>query len=336
MLSIDGSAGEGGGQILRSSLALSMITGKSFEMKHIRAGRAKPGLLRQHLTAIQAAQEICQAEVDGGELGSPSLQFRPGHVRPGNYQFSVGSAGSANLVIQTIVPALMQARGPSEVTVEGGTHNPFSPPFDFLAKTFFPLINRLGPTITLKLEKYGFYPAGGGKLVVRIDPVDKLKGLSLVDRGDKLSTKVTALVANLPKSIGEREIAVVLRTLNLEVEDGSVRPVPSAGPGNVIMIELAFAHLTEVFTGFGEKGTRSETVAQDLVREVQRYLVSGAATDEYLADQLLLPLALAGEGAFSTSNVTPHTRTNLEVLKAWLGVSFDLSARDENWIIAKR
>ena len=163
MITIDGSAGEGGGQILRSSLALSLVTGQPFRMERIRAKRQKPGLLRQHLTAVEAAKAVGCAEVSGETLGSQTLDFRPGPVTPGNYRFAVGTAGSATLVLQTVLPALLTASDPSTLTLEGGTHNPLAPSFDFLDRCFMPLIHRMGPSVELELKRPGFFPAGGGR-----------------------------------------------------------------------------------------------------------------------------------------------------------------------------
>src|SRR5436305_3346353 len=183
MLTIDGSEGEGGGQILRTSLALSLVTGQPFRMERIRAKRQKPGLLKQHLTAVEAAKTVGCAEVEGAALSSQTLEFRPGPVTPGNYRFAVGTAGSATLVLQTLLPALLTAAGHSTPTLEGGTHNPMAPPFDFLQKSFMPLIHRMGPSVELKLRRPGFYPAGGGQFHARIEPVKKLSRLDLFDRG---------------------------------------------------------------------------------------------------------------------------------------------------------
>src|SRR5262245_11938020 len=170
MLTIDGSVGEGGGQILRSALSLSLVTGTPFRIDNIRGNRRKPGLLRQHLTAVEAAAAVGGAEVQGAVIGGGTLVFRPGHVRPGRYAFSVGTAGSATLVLQTILPALVTARSPSEVRIEGGTHNPLAPPFDFLAEVFLPLLERSGVRARATLERHGFHPAGGGSLSVTIEP----------------------------------------------------------------------------------------------------------------------------------------------------------------------
>ena len=155
---------------MRTALALSMVTGRSFRIENIRAGRKKPGLMRQHLTSVNAAAEVCRAEVKGNELGSTELEFFPGTVRPGNYHFSVGTAGSTTLVLQTVLPPLMIAQAPSTLTLEGGTHNPFAPPYDFLERVFAPVIERMGPKIDLNIEGYGFYPAGGGKIKIQINP----------------------------------------------------------------------------------------------------------------------------------------------------------------------
>ena len=194
MLTIDGSQGEGGGQILRTSLALAAVTGTPFSIEKIRAGREKPGLLRQHLTAVKAAAEICAASVAGAEMGSSALTFRPGPAKAGEYAFSVGTAGSATLVLQTVLPALMIASAPSSLVLEGGTHNPGAPPFEFLEKCLLPLLNRMGPTIVAKLERPGFYPAGGGRFTVEISPVPALQQLEMVERGTPRSVKARAIV----------------------------------------------------------------------------------------------------------------------------------------------
>src|SRR6185436_4161528 len=201
MLTIDGSFGEGGGQILRTALSLSLVTGKPFRIDNIRARRKNPGLLRQHLTAVNAATEISHAEVTGAGIGSRELTFAPGSVESGDYAFAVGTAGSTTLVLQTVLPALLIANGKSQLILEGGTHNPFAPPFDFLAQAFLPLVNRMGPQVTAELERPGFYPAGGGRIRVTIEPAGELKRLDISSRGEVLARRAKAVVANLPISI---------------------------------------------------------------------------------------------------------------------------------------
>src|SRR5438034_4921677 len=197
LIEIDGSFGEGGGQILRTSLALSLVTDQAFRIRNIRAARKKPGLLRQHLTAVNAAAEIGQAKVEGASLASGELTFRPCSVAASSYHFAVGSAGSATLVLQTILPALIVASGPSTVVLEGGTHNPHAPPFDFLQKAFLPELNRMGPMIAATLERPGFYPAGGGKFTLTIKPVPQLSPIQVLERGEIQCCRATAIVAGL-------------------------------------------------------------------------------------------------------------------------------------------
>jgi RNA 3'-terminal phosphate cyclase (ATP) len=236
MIRIDGSFGEGGGQILRTSLALSLVTGQPFRSEKIRAGRKTPGLLRQPLTAVNAAARIGQAEVEGTSIGSQQLTFTPGKVAAGEYAFAVGTAGSTTLVLQTVLPALLLAAssgGPSRLTLEGGTHNPFAPPFDFLARAFLPLLNRLGPRVEATLERYGFYPAGGGKLTVTIEPAARLTRLELPERGEVTERRARAVVGNLPLRIAERELKIIRRKMSWKDEWLRAEAVEnSPGPGN--------------------------------------------------------------------------------------------------------
>jgi len=214
LIRIDGSSGEGGGQILRSSLSLSLATGKPFRIENIRAKRERPGLLRQHLTAVLAASEIGGAEVEGATLGSKTLTFIPGTVQSGKHRFVIGTAGSSTLVFQTILPALMMNAGPSSITIEGGTHNQAAPPFDFLEKCFLPVINRLGPKVSVNLQRYGFYPAGGGCFTATVEPCERLSAIDLTERGDMIRRSVLAIVANLSPAIARREIDTVAHLLN--------------------------------------------------------------------------------------------------------------------------
>lgn len=338
MIIIDGSQGEGGGQILRSALALSLVTGKPFRIENIRARRKKPGLMRQHLTAVNAAVEVGSAHVSGNTIGSLQLSFAPTALCSGNYHFAVGTAGSCTLVLQTVLPALILADGPSEILLEGGTHNPAAPPFDFLAGAFLPLLNRMGPSVKARLERPGFYPAGGGRMRVTVTPVRKLAPLHLLQRGNVVTQTARATVARLPLSIAEREIAVVRKKLAWADDCLSVREAPdSSGPGNVLVLAVASEHLTEIFTGFGERGVNAETVAGRTVEEVLEYLDSGVPVGRHLADQLLLPLALAGEGAFRTLSPTAHTVTNIEVLRLFLDVNVKVEQQHEQrWIVSIR
>jgi len=326
MVAIDGSFGEGGGQVLRTALALSLVTRKPFRIENIRAGRKNPGLLRQHLTAVNAAAEISRAEVTGAAIGSRELTFAPGSVVPGDYSFAVGTAGSTTLVLQTVLPALLIASGESNFVLEGGTHNPFAPPFDFLDKAFLPLVNRMGPRVTAELERPGFYPAGGGRMSVTIEPAARLSRLDLPARGEVLARRAKAVVANLPISIAERELKVIARKMSWQRDWMKAESVErSPGPGNVVTIEIECEHVTEVFTGFGERGLRAEAVAEKAAQQARRYIGSEAAVGEYLADQLLIPIAMAGGGSFTTGPLSRHATTNIEVITRFLDVSIDCS-----------
>jgi RNA 3'-terminal phosphate cyclase (ATP) len=329
MIRIDGSLGEGGGQMLRSALSLSLATGKAFRIENIRAKRERSGLLRQHLTAVLAGSEIGSAQVEGATLGSKTLTFIPGSVRSGTYHFAVGTAGSATLVFQTILPALMTASGPSEITLEGGTHNMQAPPFDFLEKVFLPLIRAMGPKVEVQLKRYGFYPAGGGSFFARIEPCQTLKPIQLV-RGEITGKTASAIVANLPRNIAQRELNTVADLLNWDAQSMNIIETRnSVGPGNIVFVEVASSGLTEVFSGFGKIGKSAESVASDACESARSYLASGAAVGEHLADQLLLPLALAGGGSFTAEKLNLHARTNIDVIAKFLPTEFEAKQESE-------
>lgn len=326
MLTIDGSLGEGGGQIIRSSLALSLITGKPFRIYNVRARREKPGLKPQHLTAVRAAAEIGGARLDGASVGSSDFTFIPGEVSPGQYHFSIGTAGATMLVLQTVLPPLMIADAPSVITLEGGTHNKHAPPFDFLQKAFLPLVNRTGPHVSIELERYGFYPPGGGRINVYIEPRTEPRRLEIETRGAIKERCARALVVKLPASIAERELAVIREQLGWADEELRVETSENAlSPGNVVMIEIHSEHVTELFTSVGERGLRAETVAERAALEAADYLANSAPVGEHLADQLLIPLALAGGGSYITGKPSLHTTTNIEIIQKFLDVEIKLA-----------
>jgi RNA 3'-terminal phosphate cyclase (ATP) len=340
-LHIDGSHGEGGGQIVRSSIALAVVTGQRIAIGNVRAGREKPGLMRQHLTAVNAAAEICGGRVTGAEVGSRSLTFEPGPVRPGSYHFSVGTAGSATLVLQTVLPPLMIADGPSSLVLEGGTHNHWSPPFDFLERVYLPLVERMGPRVSARLDRPGYYPKGGGRIVVNIQPSATLQGVELRERGAIVARRASVLLSNLPAHIAERELATVMETLQWRRDECTVNELPALGAGNILSLEIESEHVTELFTGFGRLGVRAEQVARDAIAEVKAYLATDAPVGPHLADQLLLPLGISawqaaqrgdanGGGAFRTLSLTDHSTTQIEVLRTILGVRIDVEPANDN------
>lgn len=335
MITIDGSFGEGGGQIIRSSCALSLITGKPFRIFNVRARREKPGLQRQHLTAVLSAAKVGQASVEGAEVKSQAFTFTPGEVTPGEYTFSIGTAGSSTLVLQTVLPPLMIARAPSILTLEGGTHNVHAPPFDFLQKTFLPVLNRMGWRVEIELVRFGFYPPGGGRFNVMIEPAEELKRLEIHERGKIARMCARALVVKLPISIAERELTVVHERLGLNSEQMQAEASTNAlSPGNVLMLEFESEHLTEMVTSVGERGVRAEVVAERAVEEAERYLSVDAPVGEHLADQLLIPMALAGGGSFITSEPSLHTTTNIEVIKKFLDTEITLRRLSgKRWIV---
>jgi RNA 3'-terminal phosphate cyclase (ATP) len=324
MITIDGSKGEGGGQVLRTALALSLATGSPFRIEKIRAKRTKPGLMRQHLTAVQAAAAVGHARVDGATTGSVTLTFEPQALEPGDYTFSVGTAGSATLVLQTVLPPLLLASAGSRITLEGGTHNPWAPPFDFLQRAFLPVVNRLGPRVDVTLDRAGFYPAGGGRFTATIVPTRAIGRLDLCERGEIATRRVHGVVANLPRQIAEREVRAALEALNWSEEAGEVTVVNGAGPGNVLIIEIGAEHATEVCTGFGEVGVRAEAVASRASDDARRYLAAGVPVGGHLADQLLPIMALGGGGVFRTVAPSQHTRTNADVVQAFLDVECNM------------
>ncbi len=339
MITIDGSLGEGGGQVLRTALSLAAITGETAAITNIRAKRRKPGLMRQHLTAVLAAGEICGAELSGAEIGSTELVFKPGRPRHGERSFSIGTAGSATLVLQTVLPPLLGIEGTSILTLEGGTHNPLAPPYDFLERAFLPLLAEMGARATPRLHRHGFYPAGGGRMTVEATG-GALRPLCLTRRRSDPALKALCLYSSLPSSVAKREAETLAARFPQLAGKVEIRRVESPGPGNAVVVDAAIERageggMVEVFTGFGEKGVSAEAVAAKLVDEVGEYLASEAAVGKRLADQLLLPMALAGGGEFTTLEPSLHTRTNIEVIQAFLPVRFSVRRiRDDLYAVS--
>jgi RNA 3'-terminal phosphate cyclase (ATP) len=282
---------------------------------NIRANRERPGLRRQHLTAVEAAARICDASLEGAALESSALTFRPGKLRAGDYAFDIGTAGSTTLVLQTVLPPLMTALAESRVRIVGGTHNPGAPPFDFLARAFLPQLARLGARVELELARPGFYPRGGGEIRAHIVPA-KLSRLELMERGATGRFMAEAYVAALPTNVGERELAVVGKRLGWPRERLHLRALPNdVGPGNTLTVTLEHEHVTEVTTAHGERGVRAEDVARAAAEEAADYLATNAPVGEHLADQLLLPMALGAGGRFRTARSSAHLRSNAQVIE---------------------
>ena len=331
ILSIDGAEGEGGGQVLRSALSLAMLSGQPFRMENIRAGRHKPGLMRQHLTAVRAACALCRGAVNGDAVGSRYLEFFPGEVRPGRYEFAVGTAGSTTLVLQTLLYPLLSASGPSEIVIEGGTHNPLAPPFEFLAGVFAPLIRRMGPGLELSLERHGFAPAGGGRLRAMITPVTRLRGLHLTERGTIVHREARVYAPGLPGHVAQRELLRVSERLGWPRTTWRQEKLPDErGPANLLLLGVASDTTAELVGSFGRRGLPAEAVADRAVDALRRYLKADVPVGEHLADQLLLPLALAGEGEFLSLAPSRHTLTHAALIQRFLPVRVVMEDRGED------
>lgn len=337
MIELDGSTGEGGGQILRSALTLSMITGKPFRIQNIRANREPAGLRRQHLAAIRAAAVVCNAGVTHAEVGSTTLEFTPGTLTGGVYEFDIGTAGSTTLVLQTVLLALLFAPIPSTVTVIGGTHNPMAPPVQFLQRAYCRLLAAMGARAEIDLERFGFYPAGGGILFTTVWPWEHPRRVELMERGALQASLAEAFVARIPANVAQRELKQVAETLGWQERQLQLHELTQTdGPGNALLLTLDSAHVTEVFSGVGDRHIRAETVAQGALLEAQRYLASDAAVGEHLGDQLMLPMALAGGGRYTLDHVSRHAITNAEVIARFLPihVSFETGQKCSTCTVA--
>jgi RNA 3'-terminal phosphate cyclase (ATP) len=330
MLEIDGSYGEGGGQVLRTSLSLAAITGQPIRIEHIRAKRQKPGLAAQHLTAVRAAATICQAELRGDALGSMSLEFIPsGTAEAGQYTFDVteaqqgGSAGTVNLVLQTILLPLALATGDSQVTLRGGTHIAHSPPFAYIEQVYLPLLSQMGLKAEVKLNAWGWYPRGGGEVGLRVSGGTTLSGLSLLERGSLQQVRGLAAVTQLPSHIPQRMAMRAENVLHQADLKAQVQPLRERGigPGAGVFLTAEYEHSHAGFSAIGRIGLAAEKVAQMACEELLDFHETGAPVDVHLADQLLLPTALATDASqYRVAEISLHLTTN-----AWVIEKFGLA-----------
>ncbi|MGE5238239.1 MAG: RNA 3'-terminal phosphate cyclase [Chloroflexota bacterium] len=321
MIEIDGSVGEGGGQILRTALSLSCLLTQPFRISGIRKSRRKPGLMPQHLMAVRAAGQISDAEVEGDSPGSMTLTFRPRRVRGETFLFDIGTAGSTMLVLQTLILPLTSAPVKSTVILKGGTHVPFSPCFDYINGVFLPLLARLGIHVRLEIESYGFYPKGGGRVRAEIMPTRESGPLMLTGRGTLLRLRGVSAVANLPLSIAERQKNALVDKVRSAAKDHGPSPqvevtgVPSPGQGTFAFLRADAEHSVAGFTALGERGKRAEEVGEEAALAFLRYVSTAAALDEHLTDQIVPYLAMSrGTSDFTTSAITRHLLTNLHVI----------------------
>ena len=312
--------------MLRTALGLSLVTQTPFQIVKIRGRRPKPGLQRQHLACVRAAATIGDARVEGDALSSQDLVFQPRALNPGSYEFAIGSAGSTTLLLQALLPALLRASGPTTLALEGGTHNRLAPTFEFLAQSFVPVLAQLGARVEVKLVRHGFEPAGGGRIEVQVTPAP-LKPIALLHRGPLISRAAKAVVSSIPANVAARQLAMVEQTLGFAPTELRTEHVSASSPGNALIIALTYSHVTDVFVGLGERGVTAEKVAHRATGEVKRSLRTDAPVSQLLADQLMIPFALAGGGAFRTIEPTLHSLTQLELIPRFLDVK--LECREE-------
>lgn len=318
MIEIDGSYGEGGGQILRTALSLSCLFRKPFRIFNIRKGRKKPGLMPQHLTAVKASQLISDAEVKGGAHGSTELFFSPGEVKHGNFFFDIRTAGSAMLVLQTLLPALIFSGGKSTLTLKGGTHVSFSPSFHYVKGVFLRILERLGIRVAAAIASYGFYPKGGGLVKAEIFPLKDIRPLNIVDRGRILRLKGCSGTGNLPLSIAERQKRAMMERIHSGISDAGFHEdigllnASTIGQGTFVYLQTESEHSIAGFTSLGERGKSAEVVGTEAAEEFMAYYHTGMAIDRHLPDQIVLYLSLCKEtSVFTTSRITQHLMTNL-------------------------
>lgn len=321
MVSIDGSEGEGGGQILRSALALSLLTGTAFKVTNIRANRSKPGLAAQHLTCVKAAAKVSRADYKGGSIGSSTLYFAPGPVTAGDYEFPIGTAGATALVLQTVVvPLALRGEKPSTVTVTGGTHAAHAPPFEFLSTTWGGYLAKMGLDVTFTLVKPGFYPRGGGEVRAVIEPCREVRALTLLTRPELTTAGGFSAAASLPQEVADRQgRRLAFRLKQAGVESHISAETWENGPGTVAGIIFRQSPVPTVFTALGERGRPAERVADEAADLALAYRDSGAPVDAFSADQIVLPLAFsAGESRYRVSEATEHLLTNLNIVSRFV------------------
>lgn len=315
MIELDGAMGEGGGQILRTAVALAAMCGKALEIRNIRANRTPPGLKRQHLTAVQAVAEICGGKLKGAAVGADALEFHPKEIRGGEYHFAVGTAGSAVLVAQAVLPVLLCAKEPSTVLIEGGTHVQGAPIFEFFNEVFLPQLRLMGFRVEAELVRYGFFPAGHGAIRLSVQPGGEYQRYWMVETGALERAEVVVLTSGLDPKIAKDEAEIMahrIRELNPVV---TIQEVDAICPGNVAFIRLKYANITEIFSSIGAIGRSRKAVAHDAVEACRTYVKAGLPVGPYLADQVLLPMLHFGVfGRFATAGFSLHARTNLQVL----------------------
>ncbi|KPK34238.1 MAG: RNA 3'-phosphate cyclase [Nitrospira bacterium SG8_35_1] len=327
-IELDGSYGEGGGQILRTALSLSCVTGHALKLFNIRGGRKKPGLMPQHITCVNAASEITGAKIKGAEAGSTELIFVPGKTMPGNYIFDIKTAGSCTLVFQTLLPPLMFGEGSSIITIRGGTHVPLSPTYHYLSEVLLTMLRNVGVHVDSTIYKYGFYPKGGGEVKFTVHPVSQVKGLDLSERGELIALHGYSAVSRLPVQIARRQKNAMEQKVKSFPADIQIMNVVSPGEGTFTFLAAQYENTFAGFSSIGKRGKPAEKVGAETASAFLDFNCKSTVFDPHLADQIVLYLSLSRQdSSFTTSCITEHLLTNLWVIKKFIDIHYQVEGQ---------
>lgn len=332
LIEIDGSYGEGGGQILRTALAFSAILKKALRVHHIRAKRKNPGIQTQHLTGVESLAKITDAHIEGARIGSGTITFIPQNINPGDYQFEIKTAGSVTLLLQTLFLPLCLCRGNSRLTLKGGTHVPWSPPFHYFSEVLLPVLESIGVSAEVAINNWGYYPRGGGEIKLKIRPNGKWNPISLIDRGSLKKIRGLSAISNLPRHVAERQKEQALKRiheeLKVDAEISTLYDAPSSGAGSFLFLLIEYEKILAGFSSLGSKGKPAERVADEAVNSMRDHIQSDGCIDPHLADQLVPFLIFAkGNSVISTSRITEHLLTNLWIIKQFFDVGISISGK---------
>jgi RNA 3'-phosphate cyclase len=334
LIEIDGSYGEGGGQILRTSIALAALTMKPIRISKIRAGRPQPGLKKQHLSGIKITGQLVDATIEGLDVGSTEIAFVPNQRRGGSFSIDIGTAGSISLILQAVLPPAVLAPDPISFQIRGGTDVKWSPPVDYLSNVFCPLLSRLGPIVEIEQKKRGHYPRGGGEVLCKVTPTKELNPLNQIDFGEVSNIAGISHCVRLPAHVAERQAMSAEEVIRdkfdveagIEIEAYSKRDDQHLGPGSGIVLWAEGSNGTRIGANhLGDRGVRAEVVGMKAAEELVHEVTSGRAIDSHLADMIVPYLAVAkGESTIGISEITSHLTTNLWTIEQILGTPMNL------------
>jgi len=335
-LRIDGSYGEGGGQVLRTAVSLSAITKRPVEVVGIRTRRKNPGLAAQHLTAVEAISKICNGQLSGAEIGSTRMEFHPSDIKGGRYTFDIGTAGSVTLVLQTLILPAIRADGRCVFEVVGGTDVAWSPSVQYLLHVFCEFLARMGVEVRIEILRRGFYPKGGGRVRATVEPCPRLKPLDLSDRGEFQRIDIWSVASEYLKSnrVAERQAEAARLKLGMDGVRMDAHYAPTFNPGSSIHLHAHYSNSKLGAGALGERGVRAEEVGEAAASDLLKEMSSGASVDVNMSDQLLPYMALAGNGSFTTRELSEHARTNMWLIEQFLRVKFKVEERDGLWLVS--